>query len=261
MKKVVLIVGCVMGTIGFASASDSFSYTATDAPGNTPDGIDQNSNPVNVWSVVLTPGAPGNNGEGVYYGTPDSEPNAWQEYSYQNTAPGNGGSVDAYNTFAGGALSIGQTVSLNFGMRALDPGTQAGLSLLNGSGNAITFAIIGGGPDNYYYTDAGSTDASAGAGLGYQYQDDFYIAFTVTGAGTYSATAFNGSGADNWTGTFSGSLIGIDVFNHAGGNGSDVAFNNLTVVPEPGTIAFVGIGLALLVGGRYRSSNTVRSRD
>jgi hypothetical protein len=239
MKKTILTLFSVIGAVGLASASNDFSYTATAAPGSTPDGVDQNSDPVNVWSVILTPGLTSVDGSGVYEGTAFSGEtlSGWQEYSYQNDGAGNGGSVNANTTFAGGALGIGQTVSINFEMRALDAGGQAGLSLLNGSGNAITFSIIGQGPDNYYYTDAGSTDANAGS-MGYQYQSEFNIAFTVTGAGTYSAVA----GSDSWSGTFSGSLIGMDVFNYKGGNASDVDFNNLTVVPEPSTWAMLAAG-------------------
>jgi hypothetical protein len=254
MKKPLLVLFTLASIAGVASASNTFSYTATAAPGSTPDGVDQSLNPVNVWTVTLTPGlTPGTDGEGVYYGSQPSLGNAWQAYSYQNDGVGNGGSVDAMNTFAGGSLSVGQTVSINFNMRALDPGTQAGLSLLNGSGNAITFAIIGGGPNHYYYTDAGSTDASAG-GMGYQYQSFFNIAFTVTGAGTYSAVA----GSDNWTGTFAGSLTGIDVFDHQGGNGSDVGFNNfaITAAPEPSVVAMLTLAGVTLFG--YQRRNTRR---
>ncbi len=147
-------------------------------------------------------------------------------------------------------------------MRGTSVGTQVGISLLNGSGAAITFGIFGGEPNagnpytgnGYYYTDAGSTYASAGS-MGYQYQTEFNIAFTVTGADTYSAVA----GSDSWSGTFSGSLTGIDVFNDSAGNASDDAFNNLTIaVPEPGILALAGIGMALLVGGRYRFANAKR---
>jgi hypothetical protein len=139
-------------------------------------------------------------------------------------------------------------------MRAIDPGKQVGVDILNGSGAAITFGIFGGEPgpypytgSGYYYSDAGSAYVSAGS-MGYQYQSEFNIAFTVTGANTYSAAA----GSDTWSGTFSGSLIGMDVFNLGAGDASDVAFNNLTVIPEPTTIALIGIGLSLLVGNRYR---------
>lgn len=261
MKRVLLTIIGIVGLVGMASGSNDLSYTATGSPGATPDGVDQNNNPVDVWTEVLTLGGTngtGDNGEdgsGVYFGNPDgsggiggTSENSWQEYSYQNDGVGLGGSANAYNTFAGGALLIGQTVSLNFVMRATDPATdgrpagQVGVSLLNGSSDAITFYIYGGGPGNYFYSDAGSTGASAGS-MGYQYQTAFNIAFTVTGTDTYSAVA----GSDSWSGTFDGSLTGIDVFDDAGGNGSDVGFNNLTVIPEPGTLALFSIGgLALL---------------
>jgi len=255
MKKTIVTLLSLIGVMGAASASNYSVYTATAAPGSTPDGQDQNSNPVNVWSVTTTLGGTngtgdnGADGAGVYLGSPGGgEFSGWQAYSYQNDGTARSGSVNAVNTFAGGALAIGQSVSINFEMRATDPAAnglpagQVGVSLLNGSGDAILFYIYGGGPGNYFYTDAGSVGASAGA-MGYQYQTPFNIDFTVTGADTYSAVA----GSDHWSGTFSGSLTGIDVFNDAGGNGSDVGFNNLSVVPEPSSLAMLaGAGVAIL---------------
>ena len=100
-------------------------------------------------------GDSGKDGSGVYIGNPDGSgglANAWQAYSYQNDGVALGGSVDSYNTFAGGALTVGQTVSINFVMRATDPATngfpagQVGVSLLNGTNTAIKFYIYGGGP-------------------------------------------------------------------------------------------------------------------
>ncbi len=257
MKKAVLVFISMMGAVGVASAANLVSYTATDAPGNNPDGIDQNSNPVDVWQESLAPVG----GEGSGFGTWTLTPNYWQIYTWPD---GNNviGTVDETHMFDGGALTVGQTVSLNFEMSATNPQTDVGVSLLNGSGEAIRFGIFGAEPDptnpyytgsGYYYSDAGSSYASAGS-MGYQYHVLFNIAVTVTGADTYSAVA----GTDSWSGTFSGSLVGIQVFNDAAGNGSDVAFNNLAVVPEPGTFAFVGVGLALLMGARYRSSKALR---
>ena len=258
MKKVALILISLIGAAGMASASSIFSYSATAAPGNSPsDGIDVfNGNaPVEVWSVAVVPSGTGG-GAGAYYGTAFAGEtlSGWQIWSSPfGTGTGNGGSVDATTTFAGGALAIGQTVSIDFEMRAIDPGKEVGVSLLNGSGDAITFGIFGGEPNatypyigsGYYYTDAGSTYASAGS-MGYQYQSQFNIAFTVTGADNYSAVA----GSDTWSGTFSGSLIGMDVFNYGAGDASDVAFNNLTVVPEPSTWAMLAVGSMAMFGWR-----------
>ncbi|HEV2437748.1 MAG TPA: hypothetical protein VG077_17270 [Verrucomicrobiae bacterium] len=241
MKKVILIVISVISAAQLASASNNFSYTATAAPGNTPDGADQNSTPVNVWTNVLYAGGTnglgdgGLDGSGVYFGSPFSGGlgNVWQMYSYQNDGVGLGGSVDSYNTFAGGALTAGQTVSIDFEMRATDPAStngpagEVGVSLMSGTNTAIKFYIYGGGPGWYFYTDAGTNAAKAGA-MTYQYQVPFNIAFTVTGPNTYLAVA----GSDTWTGTFNGPLTGIDVFNHRGGNASDVGYNHLKVAPQ-----------------------------
>ena len=245
MKRIALILVGIISVVRLASASNYFSYTATGSPGSNPDGTDQTSTPLQVWTVIATPGGTngtgdnGADGSGVGFYNPDGNSdvggnvNAWQEYSYQNDGVALGGSVDATNDFAGGPLTTAQTVSINFVMRATDPAAngfpagRVGISLLNGTNAAITFYIYGGGPGYYLYTDAGKTNADAGP-MGYQYQSPFNIAITVTGPNTYSAIA----GSDSWSGTFNGPLTGIDVFNHAGGNGSDVGFNNLTVAPE-----------------------------
>ncbi len=247
MKKVVLTLISLIGAASLAAAADNVSYTATAAPGSNPDGVDQNSNPVQVWQQTL-----GTGGSGSGFGTWTLIPNYWQMYTYPD---GNNviGTITETHMFSGGALAIGQTVSFDFEMSATNPHTDVGVDMLNGSGAAITFGIYGAEPDStnpwytgsgYFYSDAGSGgDVSAGS-MGYQYHTAFNISFTVTGANTYSAVA----GTDSWSGTFSGSLLGIDVFNNAAGNGSDVAFNNLTIVPEPGTFIMFGSGLLGLAG-------------
>src|SRR5580658_9313650 len=151
MKRIALILLGIIGLVKWASASDTFSYTATGSPGSTPDGTDQNGNPVNVWTVTTTPGGTngmgdnGADGSGVGFYNPDGggdvggNVNAWQEYSYQNDGTALGGSVDATNDFAGGPLTTAQTVSINFVMRATDPAANGhpagsvGISLLSGT--------------------------------------------------------------------------------------------------------------------------------
>jgi PEP-CTERM motif len=245
LKRAGLAFFSLVSALSVASASNNFSYTATADPNSNPDGVDQSATPVDVWTVTTSPGFNGTDGAGSYFGSQPTIGNSWELFSFQNSGKGNGGSAFANTTFAGGALAIGQTVSIRFNMQALDaPLGTAGLSLLNASGNAITFEINGGGI--YNYTDAGSTAASAGS-MGYQYQSAFNIAFTVTGAGTYSAVA----GTDAWSGTYSGSLLGMQVFDIKGGNGSDVGFNNLTVsVPEPSTVAMFALGSVAIFGLR-----------
>jgi hypothetical protein len=259
MKKVFATIAGLMSVAGLAYASNNFSYTASATPGTSPDGVDQNNSPVSVWTLAQNPGITGGGISGAYIGTSFSGEalSGWQIWSSPNNlSTGDGGFIEASNVFSGGALNIGQTVSINFEMRAVDPGQDVGVSLLNGAGKAITFGIYGGEPGSYpytgsgyFYSDAGSTDVSAG-GMGYQYQNEFNIAFTVTGADTYSAVA----GSDSWNGTFNGSLLGIDVFNYGAGNGSDMAFNNLTVAtPEAGTVSLFGLGsIVLLIGWRLR---------
>jgi len=162
MKRVLLFIVSLVSAASLASAANNNKYTSTDNPNNSPDGVDQSASPVNVWTVTTTPGATGSDGSGSGFFSPfgGGLGNTWQLYSYQNSGVGNGGGVDAATTFAGGALTIGQTVSIDFEMRATDPGKRVGLSLLNGTGNAITFDIPGGGPGNYFYTDAGTNNAS-----------------------------------------------------------------------------------------------------
>jgi hypothetical protein len=264
MNKTILTLICLLGAARLAHASDNFSYTATATPGSSLDGVDQNNNPVSVWTLGQQPGVTGGGISGAYSGTAFSGEtlSGWQIWSSPSgLSTGDGGFIQATNIFAGGALNIGQTVSLNFEMRAVDPGRDVGVSLLNSSGTAITFGIYGGEPgagypytgNGYFYTDAGTADVSAGS-MGYQYQNEFNIAFTMTGAGTYSAVA----GSDAWSGTFNGQLLGIEVFNDGAGNGSDDAFNNLTVasVPEPGPLGLAFVGGALLLG--YQRRNKIR---
>lgn len=239
MKKSLLALLSVIAAAGMASASNDFSYTATAGPAANPDGIDVlNGNaPVDAWQETVIPGTSGGAGS---YGNGGWGGTGWYLYSYNDAT---GGTVQERDTFAGGALAIGQTVSLMWGNANILTGQQVGLSILDGSGNQdIIFSFTGGDSGGQYrYTDASVTGQESG--YGFQYYTMFNVAFTVTGANTYSATA----GTASWTGTFTGSLSGIEVFNNAAGDSSDVGFNALTVIPEPSTMVLVSAGTALLV--------------
>jgi len=243
MKKTLLILCSLASAVSLASAQSTIvTYMANDAAGNSDDGIDQNLNIVQVWTQTQSP----TGGSGGGYGSWTMlEPYAWQIWSYPDGNNVNG-SITETHTFAGGPLAVGQTVSLLFANSAINPPQTVGIDLLNGSGSAIQFGFLGGGPNNYYYTDSSSSFASAGS-MGFLYHSGFTVSITVTGAGTYSAVA----GSDSWSGTFNGSLVGIDVFDNAGGNGSDVGFNDLSIsVPEPSTLAMLAVGSVGFFGWR-----------
>jgi hypothetical protein len=252
MKKPVLCLLGLVSTVSLAVASDNFTYTATAAPGSTPDGVDQNSTPVDVWQITLS----ATGGRGTEYSTFGNLTDGWGEYSYPSGTPSVSGSVDATTAFAGGDLAIGQTVSIDFLNRAVNTGDSVGVSLLDGSISDIMFSYTGGDPTGVYrYTDASVSGQSTG--LSFAYQSAIDLSFTLTSATTYSATASDTAGSESWDGTYSGSISGIDVYNHAGGDGSDVLFNDLSVVPEPSTWAMLGIGGVALLGYRRGFKATV----
>ena len=115
------------------------------------------------------------------------------------------------------------------------------MSLTSGGTPVVTVKFIGGDLDGVYrYDDAGGTNQSTGQA--FLTPNTVLAPFVVTldSATTYSAS-YNGT---PWSGTYSGSIDGIRVFNDRAGDGSDVYFNNLSVaVPEPSCIA-----LAMLAG-------------
>ena len=229
------------GVSGLARGATIVNYTATAAPSASPDGVDQTGTAVDVWQESVTAGTSG--GAGSYIN------NGWEIYSYPDAT---GPTIDEAHTFTGGSVGVGQTVSISFANSAVQAGQPVGISLLGGS-TPITFSFTGGDTSGHYrYSDAGGTNKDTG--LGFEYQTNFPVSFTFTSATTYTATA----GTASFSGTYSGAVTSIQVFNNAAGNGSDVAFNALavsgsTAVPEPvsGT-ACAGLAAAAGLGRRRR---------
>ena len=241
MKKILLTLLSLTCVAGLATAADNVFYTATADPAISPDGINQNSTPADVWQITLS----STGGRGSYFGTFGDLANSWYIYSFP--MGGAKGSVDALHTFDGGALSIGQTVSMSFLNRTAAAGGSIGLSLTGGFGSLITFSWAA-GDSVYRYTDGGVIEQSTG--FGWEYQNALQLSFTLTGSATYSASVSDGVSTANWAGTYSGPITGIDIFNNVGGNNSDVGFNYLTVTPEPSTWALLATGGALLLSCR-----------
>jgi hypothetical protein len=80
----------------------------------------------------------------------------------------------------------------------------------------------------YRYDDAGVVNQSTGAQFAFRSLSS--LEFRIDSATSYTAAYGNANGSSVWSGTTTGAPIdGITVFNSAGGNGSDVIFDNLTV--------------------------------
>ncbi|MES2598439.1 MAG: hypothetical protein V4662_24100 [Verrucomicrobiota bacterium] len=229
------------------------SYTATADPAGSPDGTitSGGSGTANVWSTSTT-GTAGSfsadsasNGDNSNVGGTGAGNPAWALWS--NT----GGESNAVHTLAGGALSVGQGIDLDFDNGFVNSGGTVGVSLQNAAGqNLFEFFFTGGNP-NYRRNDFGGVvDTTTGFtdnGLDFSFALNSATGYTASLAGT----------------AFSGSLISqtdqaiarVRVFNSSnqGNNGdNDLFFNNLAVSPEPSRLLFLALGLTLMGGRRRR---------
>jgi hypothetical protein len=152
-----------------------------------------------------------------------------------------GNTATAIRPFTGGALSIGQTFSFDFDTGDISFAGTMTFSLLDALNNPV-FTITSIPFAFYDYTDSGGT-SSSGVGFG---SEGATLSFTLTGATAYSATLTRRDGASaSWAGTVAAApesfrAQGVDV-----GDGTPFYFyvNNLSIVPEPSTLALGAAGL------------------
>ena len=257
LKRVRVLLVMVCMTVSIGSAAIVTSYSASDSPGSAPDG---NGNTVDVWTVDGAGGA----GRSYLKNPQDGNVNMWAIWDLSDAPDG----TYATHTFAGGALTVGQSVSIDYAHNTnIDNGQHTGIRLLDGANNEVEFGFIGGNL-NYSKYDTG-TGVYNLTGKLYDNYDIFQIVFTLTGSNSYTMTVSEGSISDaayvpsgwkpsedgnpdvggvidSWSGTFTGSSItGIQVYTE-GGNESDQWFDNLTIVPEPTTMVLLSTGALLL---------------
>lgn len=235
MRKNLLSLILSIAALSSANAATNITYSASASPDANPDG---NSGSVNVWTTSNTGvsgfflGNSANNAGGSAAGAGTS---AWAVYAQSLS------NAFATHTFSGGALAVGQTVSLDFDNGWLVDFAVVGIKLRNGSTDLMTFSFTG-GQSNYARTDAGGTASTTEGFTG----NGGTFSFTLNSATSYSSSFRSAS----WSGSISNLAVdNIQVFNIGAGTGAnhDVFFNNLTVVPEPSSAALGLIGtLALL---------------
>lgn len=246
MKKSAYTLLFVASIASSASAATLVSYTASASPSSDPDA---NAGAVNVWDYSASAGGSFDG----FFDKNDSFDNAglstpWQIGTFTTSS---GDFSQADHTFAGGALGLGQTVSINIANVGIAGGGSIGFELRDSNSPLIRFGFNGG--DSNYFIDAPGGSGFTFSDNPYQANDVWNVAITITGAGTFNLkTSSMASGTTDYNGTFDtsdGTLDIARVYSFQAGDQSDVTFNNLSVVPEPTSLLLLsagGIGLTLL---------------
>ena len=228
-------------------ASNLGSDTAADAVYN--DGLqggDNGGTGFNAWSL----NGQGQNGafigDSVSQGFGDINDPAGvggEAFGFFGNPPGNNG-INADRTFAGGALTVGQTFLIDLAI-AFRNGNK-GIDLDVGGTSVWNFNV---GNDLYTVN---------GVDLGWAYSQTsiFELSVTATGAGTYDVKLTRG--VDVFNQSYANAGTGIDGFGlyvfgtDAGDDRNNLFANNLAIVPEPSTIVLGLVGALGLVAARRR---------
>jgi hypothetical protein len=263
ISTVVAVTLGLSGGTAFGQANAAFDGASNYAPSSW------SSTPANLgtgfgaWDIIIQ-----NNNMPPYAGTylDTSSAVASNGYSWGNYANSPQGStlpsVDFVRPFTGpggAALSSGETFSINLSADGVGNGTGAaqGFSLETAPGSPgigsaeLTFAYFGSTTNNNMELDdnGGTTNASTGIAFA-NLNTGLHVVVAEGNAGAYTITVTPvGGGAPLFTasGTTVGQMNQVDVFDdNTSGNGY---FNNLAItVPEPSSIALVGIGLLGAIG-------------
>ena len=251
MKKLLLAAAVMAAVVPSTSlsatvASDNASNAAYNdgwAPG------DNGGTGFGSWTLTSTPagGFSGSYIGGTAVGNP-----AFGLYSGGNAAA----TVTALRPFTGGGLTAGQSFGVTIGNTpTINTGGQLGLSLMSGGTACWTLKFVGGGA-NWLLNDGGNDFDS---GQAYAANTSLALTFTYNGGNSYSYTFGTGSGNNFTAGVDISNLDGVQFFSVNQGDGQNIGFNNLSVVPEPSTYALLGIAVlgfaAQLARRRRRDSH------
>ncbi len=143
----------------------------------------------------------------------------------------------------GSALSVGQTFSLDLAVNFR--GGLKGFHLTDADANKLFSFTIGnlGGGDDYTVENAATGNGSIGDAYDANTAFSIMITQTSAGGGTWSITRSGGIN-DFDSGTYAGVAERFELFhfNGPGGSEQDLYVNNLSIVPEPASLALIGLG-------------------
>ncbi len=160
---------------------------------------------------------------------------------------GPSGTSTASRGFTGGALTVGQTFSIDLGHTSgVANGNDIGLNLTDGGVTVFTLKFVGG--DTAWKLWDGGVDF--GAGQNYAPNTSLSFSFTYEGGNNYSYAFGTGSGSNF---TASNNISGIDgftLFNNNQGNNENFGANNISIIPEPSAALLGGLGMLALLRRR-----------
>lgn len=154
---------------------------------------------------------------------------------------GTSGTSTAERPFTGSLLA-GQTFSVDLGHTTnIANGNDIGLLLLDGGATVFTLKFVG-GQANWLLNDGGT---DFGSGQAYSANTSISFSFTYEGSNDYSYTFGTGAGSNFTATNIISGIDGVRFFNNNQGDGENLGFNNLSVIPETSSIAMLGLtGLA-----------------
>lgn len=233
--RTLLFIAAALAPAAPAATVGTWSASGGANPGT--DGWTLTTSTGNTSQAGSFQGDSGGNGDGSGAGAGNP---AWGFYA------NSGQSSSGVWNLAGGSLTVGQELGIDFDNGFINNGSQVGIEFRNGSTTGLSIFFTGGASFYQVFRNGGVVNSTVG------FTDNgFNIQVEATGTGTYALTF----GSFSQTGTFGNGVTAIDnirVFNtNAGGGGQFNLFaNNITVVPEPATALLGSLGMLALLRRR-----------